>query len=316
MASQNPTDRPPQIFDRALYRRRRARAVASLSQAAYLHERAMADIVDRLETTMRDFPLAAFDGAAGFLHALTPGCGVGEIMNVDLAPERLRQKERTTDQSDTPSISEDIGAKAIAADPEQWPIKHKSLDLIVSLLTLHTTNDLIGALTQMRMSLKPDGLFLAAVFGADTLKTLRDALYAAEIETCGGVAPRISPFASVRDFGGAMQRAGFAMPVVDNDVVTVTFRDPTTLFKDLRAMGERNALARKRPALRRDVLAAALQTMAAPDGAAAPFEIVYLTGWAPAASQPKPLKPGAATASLADAVKNALPGEVNQDTDE
>lgn len=179
-------------------------------------------------------------------------------------------------------------------------------DLAVSLLSLHGMNDLPGALAQIRRALKPDGLFVAALFGGATLFELRDAFAAGEIETLGGITPRVAPFADVRELGALLQRAGFALPVADVERTTVRYRDFATLANDLRAMGETNALA-ERQGLSRATLRAALAHYAAkhgePDGRLhATFDIVYLTGWAPHESQQQPLRPGSAKTRLAEAL--------------
>jgi SAM-dependent methyltransferase len=179
-------------------------------------------------------------------------------------------------------------------------------DLAVSILRLHGMNDLPGALAQIRRALKPDGLFVAALFGGATLFELRDAFAAGEIETIGGITPRVAPFADVRELGALLQRAGFALPVADVERTTVRYRDFATLANDLRLMGETNALA-ERQSLSRATLRAALAHYAAKHSDAdgrlrATFDIVYLTGWAPHESQQKPLKPGSAKARLAEAL--------------
>ena len=179
-------------------------------------------------------------------------------------------------------------------------------DLAVSILSLHGMNDLPGALVQIRRALKPDGLFVAALFGGATLCELRDSFAAGEIETIGGITPRVAPFADVRELGALLQRAGFALPVADVERTAVRYRDFATLAGDLRRMGETNALA-ERQRLSRATLRAALAHYAAkhsePDGRLrATFDIVYLTGWAPHESQQKPLKPGSAKARLAQAL--------------
>ena len=181
-------------------------------------------------------------------------------------------------------------------------------DLVTSVLSLHTVNDLPGALVQARRALKPDGLFLAALFGGETLTELRQSLAAAEIEVTGGISPRVAPFGDVRDLGGLLQRAGFALPVADIERTVVRYRDLLSLVRDLRAMGETNALVeRSRKAMPRALWAAAAAHYAAhfadPDGKLrATFDIVYLTGWAPHESQQQPLKPGSAKARLAAAL--------------
>jgi SAM-dependent methyltransferase len=200
------------------------------------------------------------------------------------------------------------GALILCGEEEALPFKDASLGLVMSGLTLHFANDLPGALVQIRRALKPDGLFLGAVLGGQTLAELRDAFIAAETEVEGGASPRIMPMADVRDYGGLMQRAGFALPVVDADPVTVTYASPLGLFRDLRGMGATNALAaRRKTFLRRTTLTRALeiyqQRHAAGGGRVkASFEIIYLSGWAPHESQQKPLKPGSAAARLADAL--------------
>lgn len=247
----------------------------------------MADIVDRLESVTRSFERAAFFGVGALTDMLTPACGVGTFINADTARARLAAD----------------GARLVA-DEEQNPFAPASLDLIVSLLTLHNANDVIGALAQHRASLKPDGLMVAALFGEETLKSLKAAFYRAEAELTSGASARFHPFASVKDLGQALQRAGFALPVADVDPVSVRYRDPLQLFRDLKGMGETNALKTRGRALTRAVFARAM-ALFAEDGGEARFDIVYLTGWAPDPSQQKPLKPGSATRSLEQAVKAA-----------
>lgn len=184
----------------------------------------------------------------------------------------------------------------------------QSADLAVSVLDLHAVNDLPGALVQIRRALKPDGLFLAALFGGQTLTELRASLAAAEIETSGGVSPRVFPFADVRDMGGLLQRAGFALPVADVERLTVFYSGLDALLADLRAHGETNVLSERRRtplsrAARRAVEAHYRANHADVRGKLrATFEIIYLTGWAPHESQQQPLRPGSAKARLAEAL--------------
>jgi SAM-dependent methyltransferase len=278
---------PPKIFNRRLYARRRARAAKAFADFDFLHRRVMDDIVDRLETVTRDFPRAVFAGAGDLAGMLTPACGVGVAISMDLAPQRLA-----------------ASGPRVAGDEEAPPFAPESLDLFVSMLTLHAANDLVGALAQARMTLKPDGLFIAAVFGEETLAALRRALYAAEAEITGGVSPRIAPFAAIQDYGQALARAGFALPVVDIDKVSVTYAEPLKLLRDLRGMGETRVLTGQAAPLRRDVL---MRTMVlfAEAGGVERFEIVYLTGWAPHEGQQKPLRPGSAAMPLKNAIKGA-----------
>ncbi len=274
---------PPRIFDRRLYARRRARAAKTIAAHDFLHARAMADIVDRLETVTRSFPRALFYGVGDLKRLLTAKAGVGEIIEAEFAARRL------------------CGPGGLAFDEEASPFAPESFDLIVSLLTLHAANDPVGALAQMRMALKPDGLLIAVLFGEETLKELRAALYESEAELTGGVAPRIAPFASVRDLGGALQRAGFALPVVDADAVKVRYGEPMRLFADLRGMGETNCLTRRGRGVTRAVISGAAARLAAQETVS--FDLVTLTGWAPHPAQQKPLKPGGATHSLEAAVR-------------
>ncbi|WP_411817418.1 class I SAM-dependent methyltransferase [Hyphococcus sp. DH-69] len=278
---------PPEIFDRSLIAKRRSWAARTFGEYDFLHQRAMDDIVDRLETVMRDFPKSVFSGVGNLANKLTPDCKIGEIVHLDPAPARLP-----------------ANGLRVVADEELLPIAPESQNLFVSLLTLHSVNDLIGALVQIRRSLVQDGLFIAAVFAEETLSNLRKALYTAETEITGGVSPRINPFASIQDYGQALSRAGFTLPVVDIDKVSVTYDEPIKLFRDLRGMGETSALKNRAGPLRRDVLMRAIQIFAE-NGGMEKFEIVYLTGWAPDPSQQKPLKPGSGKVSLEDAIKGA-----------
>ncbi len=196
----------------------------------------------------------------------------------------------------------------IVADEEALPFAAESLDLAVSGLALHHVNDLPGALIQIRRALKPDGLFLGAVLGGETLKELREAWLIAEDEVSGGASPRVAPFADVRDLGGLLQRAGFALPVADTDVVRVTYASPLDLMREIKAMGASNVLtARRRVPVTRKLLFRAAEVyaerFALPDGrVSATFEIITLTAWVPHESQQKPLQPGSAKARLADAL--------------
>ncbi len=195
---------------------------------------------------------------------------------------------------------------SIVCDCEFLPFARNSIDLITSSLDLHMVDDLPGCLLQIRQSLKPDGLFLAAILGGETLFELRDCLTQAELEISGGVTPRVSPFADKQQMGALLQRAGFSLPVVDSNIITVTYESLFTLMQDLRRMGEGNAILNRTKKFTSKSLflrAAALyaQKYADPDGRIrASFEVIFLTGWAPHNSQQKPLKPGSAQTRLAD----------------
>lgn len=288
---------PPLLFDRTLHRRRLDRAARGYAAADFLKARAAADAVDRLEAIMRSFPLAvdlgARDGTFARLLADSPArARIGTLIEADLSAAMLANRT----------------GPRLVVDEERLPFAPESLDLVVSTLSLHWTNDLPGALVQIRRALKPDGLFVGALFGGATLTELRQALLQAEDEVTGGAGPRVSPFADAFDAAGLLQRAGFALPVSDVDRVTVRYAHPLKLLADLRAMGETNVLIDrpKRP-LSRAVLARAceiyVERFAEADGRVpATFEIVTATGWAPHESQQKPLKPGSAKVRLADAL--------------
>jgi SAM-dependent methyltransferase len=201
------------------------------------------------------------------------------------------------------------GSRFVAADEEVLPLADASLDLAVSALALQWVNDLPGTLAQIRRALRPDGLFLAALLGGDTLTELRQSFAAAEAEIEGGVSPRVAPFADMRDVGALLQRAGFALPVADVDRLIVRYDTPFGLMQDLRGMGATNVLLeRRRTPLKRATLQRMVQIYAErfsdPDGRLrATFDIVWLSGWAPHESQQQPLRPGSARTRLADALK-------------
>lgn len=284
------------IFDRLLLRRRRARAAGLGGETALLREVAER-LADRLDDINRRFPLALDLGCrSGTLGRTLRGRGGVEILvQSDLAPEMAARAAGD-------------GGSALAADEEFLPFGTETFDLVLSCLSLHWVNDLPGALVQIRHALKPDGLFLAALLGGETLTELRQALLEVELEIEGGASPRVSPFADLRDLGGLLQRAGFALPVADLDSLTLDYENPFALVQDLRVLGETNAVAaQRRGASRRETLLRAAALYQArhgrPDGRIpASFQVLYLTGWAPHASQPQPLAPGSAGARLAAAL--------------
>jgi len=267
---------------------------------------------------MTDGPPRIFDARAQALHRARAARRTGERFLLVDATEGVRDRLTPVNRAFASALSIDgyaaqllQGASAawrsaaFGAD-ERLEAGAGGFELAVSILSLHGMNDLPGALVQIRRALKPDGLFLAALFGGATLFELREAMAAGEIETLGGITPRVTPFADVRELGALLQRAGFALPVADVERTVVHYRDFATLVGDLRAIGETNALA-GRQRLSRATLAAALKHYAAkhrePDGLLrATFDIVYLTGWAPHESQQQPLKPGSAKARLAAAL--------------
>jgi len=301
-----PSASPPRIFDRDLLRRRLDRAAPGYAGADFLKRRAAGDIVMRLEAIMRDFPRAVDLGArnGAFAEALAESDAaprVGLLVEAELSGAMLAGR----------------AGMRIVADEERLPFAPAGLDLIVSSLSLHWANDVVGALVQARLALKPDGLFIGALFGGATLTELRQALTAAELELTGGAGPRVSPFADPSDAAGLLQRAGFALPVADVDRVRVRYDHPLKLMADLRRMGETSVLAERHPRpLTRKVLARAFEIyardFAGPDGRiAATFEILTLTGWSPSEIQQKPLRPGSAKMRLADALggeEQSVPG--------
>jgi len=270
----SPSDRF--IFDRGIVALHRARAAKNFTAHAFLHEEIAARLLERLADVKRVFPRAL---ALGLPLCERPGS------------EQII--------SGPPSL-----APQLAFDEEALPFAPQSLDLIVSNLALHWVNDLPGALLQIRQALRPDGLFLGALLGGETLKELRQAFLEAEAVVESGVSPRVSPFADVRTLGGLMQRAGFALPLIDADTVTVTYADAFALMRELRGMGETNAhVGRRKSFTRRQTLIAMAEIYRERFGGAdgripATFHVIYLTGWAPHDSQPKPLKPGTAKVSL------------------
>ena len=284
------------VVDRPLLRARQRRALAS-GPATFLLDRVAAELVERLSVVLREFPLAVDLGTPtdALRRALALAGKVSTIIAADaLAVDVLRHREP--------------GALAVAADEEALPFGDASLDLVVSALALHFINDLPGALVQIRRALRGDGLFLAALLGGDTLTELRQSFAVAEAETTGGVSPRVLPFADARALGALLQRAGFALPVTDVDRLTVRYASPLHLMGELRRMGATNMLVeRHRRPLKRSTFARMLEIYAErfadPDRRIrATFEIVYLSGWAPHASQQQPLAPGSARTRLADAL--------------
>jgi SAM-dependent methyltransferase len=271
----------PLLFDRALLARRQQRA-AALGAETFLLDRVAEDMNDRLAAVMRDF--------AGSADIWTPGEGLQAA---------LRQR--------LPSLSHAVFDPA----QEMLPLEPGSLDLALSALALQFVNDLPGVLAQIRRALRPDGLLLAAMIGGDTLTELRQSFAAAEAACEGGVSPRVAPFADLRDIGGLLQRAGLALPVTDVDRVVVRYDNAFALMQDLRRMGATNILIERRrtPTRRATMLKMAqiyAERFADPDGRIrATFDVIWLSAWAPHESQPKPLRPGSAKASLEEAVKKA-----------
>jgi NADH dehydrogenase [ubiquinone] 1 alpha subcomplex assembly factor 5 len=283
----------PAVFDRRLLRRRRDRATPALDGRDFLIREAALRLVERLGDVRRAFPLALELGChtGQLAHALHGNAQVGRLFQADLSYAMVRQAP----------------GERLVADEEALPFGPGRLDLVLSCFSLHWVNDLPGALAQIRYALKPDGLFLAIMPGGTTLFELRESLMRAELETTGGAGPRVSPFLDVRDAGMLLQRAGFALPVVDADTITVRYDHPLRLLAELRGMGEAGALAQPGRGLGRSTLALACKIYRQLFGSAegrvpATFQLLTLSGWAPDPSQPKPIRRGSGQVNLAEAL--------------
>jgi len=285
------------VFDRKMVREHRDRASKTWEDFDFLHKEVADRLCERLDDVVRQFPLA-----------LDIGCHGGEVAEI----MKGNPKIGTLLQCD---LSEGMAKRAhghnphsVVADEEFLPFKEGQFDLIISNLSLHWVNDLPGALLQINRALKPDGLFIGTMFGIESLRELRQSLSDAEVEIDGGLSPRISPFADVRDAGMLLQRAGFTLPVVDADGINVSYENPLKLMKDLKGMGENNkVLERRKNMTKRSMMFKAAQNYMEEfrdqDGRIpATFQVMYMTAWKADPSQPQPLKPGAAATSLADAL--------------
>jgi SAM-dependent methyltransferase len=262
------------LFDRRARRRHRDRA-AGEGCVEFLHREVADRLLERLDDVKREFRLVLDLGA----H------------NGALSRALVRRPEIEWAVAADPSIGflKRLSGMRAAADPDLIPFCDGSFDLVASVLELHWAGDMPGALVQIRRILKPGGLFLAAMLGGATLVELRTVLIEAELVEEGGASPRVSPAAELGDVAGLLLRTGFAMPVADAEKITVTYPDALALMRDLRGMGETNALtARRRTLLRRATLARAAllyaERFGLPDGRIpATFEILFLTGWTPEA---------------------------------
>ncbi len=283
------------VFDQELISANRHRALAKGdAKAAFLLDIAANELAERLSLVERRFEEAVeLHGATGIAARLAMASGkIGHMTRIE------------TDEM--PAVA---GETIVVAPPEQLPLAPASVNLVLSPLGLHLTNDTPGVFIQVHRALQPDGLFLAAIPGNGTLQELREVLLATEIEMFGGASPRVIPFPDVRDVGGLLQRAGFALPVVDAESYTVRYASLFPLMQDLRAMGMGNPLVdrSRRPVGRNFFLRAAelyAERFADADGRIrATFSIIYASGWKPHESQQKPLRPGSAKTRLADALK-------------
>lgn len=287
------------IFDLELGRLRKTRIADGFKAYRFLAERCAADIEQRLDAINKDFPTVV--NLSSHQGVLNPKTHTNLGGNLYVEGDAVRAM-----------LVEHLAPRCLVHE-ELVPFADGAVDLFVSVLSLHHINDLPGTLIQLRRALKPDGLLLAAMFGGETLSELRQCLAKAEIDVSGGMGPRVSPFVDVRDAGALLQRAGFALPVVDSDLVTVTYQSVNDLIQDLKGMGQTNILLErsKRP-LTRSVLERTeeiyRQLFGNEEGKIqASFEILYLTGWSPHDSQQKPMKPGTAKMRLADALRDTHP---------
>ncbi|GAQ79426.1 S-adenosyl-L-methionine dependent methyltransferases [Klebsormidium nitens] len=330
-------DRNVDIFDREVKRKHRDRAALIGSLQDPLLDHVTDSLLDRLEDIKRDFPVALSLGGAGdsvrrhlrgrgniqTLYQMDLSQAMldrsAEALNAPIPPETLfnptmeapstsnpsEPRSLDSDASEVPSTSGRPEIQYVVGDEELLPFREESLDLVVSSLGLHWVNDLPGAMIQARRALKPDGLFLAAMFGGETLKELRIACSVAELEREGGVSPRVSPLVQVRDAGNLLGRANLALPAVDVDTFTVNYPSALELVEHLRSMGEVNAVRNRRLVLPRDTAlatAAAYQSMFANKDGSVPatFQVIYMAGWAPHSTQQRPRQRGSATVSLED----------------
>lgn len=282
----------PVIFDRTALRRNRDRAVGTVAQVEPVLREVALRLLDRLDDTTRRFTRALDLGGRGVVAPMLRARGIATVA-ADLSP----------------GLAARSGPPAVALDEERLPFAQASFDLVVANLSLHSVNDLPGALIQLRQALVPDGLLLASLPALGTLQELRTALTEAESALTGGASPRVAPFPDLRDAAALLQRAGFALPVADAEEISLAYADPFALLRDLRHAGEANAIVERARAIPpRALFPAALARLPVVDGrTTVTLRVAMLTGWAPAASQPQPLKPGSARHSLAEALRPTRP---------
>ncbi|ONK77342.1 uncharacterized protein A4U43_C02F5540 [Asparagus officinalis] len=292
------------VFDRDLKRKQRDRAAWLMRGKDQFVDSVAENLLDRLEDCKRTFPTAlCLGGSSEAVRRLLRGRGgIEKLIMMDISVDMVKHLKHTD------SSSGNLETSYLVGDEEFLPLKESSLELVISCLGLHWTNDLPGAMIQSRLALKPDGLFLAAILGGETLKELRIACTIAHMEREGGISPRISPLAQVRDAGNLLIRAGFSLPGVDVDEYTVRYNSALELIEHLRSMGETNALLQRSNILKRETAlatAAIYDSMfAAEDGTIpATFQVIYMTGWKEHPSQQKAKRRGSATVSFQDIQK-------------
>lgn len=296
----------PKIFDRQLKFKQRDRAAWIMKPEDPFLDAVAENMLDRLEDCKKTFPTAlCLGGSLEAIRRLLRGRGgIQKLIMMDPSPDMVKVCQAKEPYMPTDNIETSF----VVGDEEFLPIEENSLDLVISCLGLHWTNDLPGAMIQSKLALKPDGLFIAAILGGETLKELRIACTIAQIEREGGISPRMSPLAQVRDAGNLLTRAGFTLPGVDVEEYTVRYNSAIELIEHLRSMGETNALIQRSNILKRDTAlatAAVYQTMfGAEDGTIpATFQVMYMTGWRAHPSQQKAKERGSATISFKDIKK-------------
>ncbi|EYU35693.1 hypothetical protein ABFS82_10G149000 [Erythranthe guttata] len=295
------------IFDRNLKRKQRDRAAWLMRRPEdSLLDAVAENLLDRLEDCKKTFPTALCMGGslAAIRRLLNGRGGIEKLIMMDTSHDMVELCKQTEQNSP----NENVETSFVVADEEFLPVKESSLDLVISCLGLHWTNDLPGAMIQSRLALKPDGLFLGAILGGETLRELRIACTVAQMEREGGISPRLSPLAQVRDAGNLLTRAGFSLPGVDVDEYTVRYNSALELIEHLRTMGETNALLQRGKILTRDTAlatAAVYESMfAAEDGTIpATFQVIYMTGWREHSSHQRAKRRGSATVSFNDIQK-------------
>ncbi|KAJ3118826.1 hypothetical protein HK098_005825 [Nowakowskiella sp. JEL0407] len=290
-----------QIFDRNVKRLQRNRAALSPESrdADYLKDEIAERMVDRLLDIKRKFSviLDMGCGSGHIIKSLDTGL-VDHLIQCDMSENALMRDANIESLNPVPTTRKVVDEEKLLESFEE-----NSLDAVMSSLSLHWVNDLPGTLIQVKHALKPDGVFIGSMFGGDTLYELRTSLQLAEMERKGGIAPHVSPMTDVRDVSSLLQRAGFALTTVDVDEIIVNYPTISELMRDLQTMGENNAISARTLGLSKDVLIAASaiykEVYGNEDGTIpATFSIIYMIGWKPDESQPKPLERGSGKLSL------------------
>ena len=293
---------PPLIFNRLAWQHNRNRAATGYAKNAFLKELASARLAERLELVKRNFTdILDLGSHGGQMGAALPARFFNQ-------PIKLTQTDPSAAFLQQARAANPFAQSNLVMSDDVLPVAPASCDAVLSAMFLHWMNDLPGMLSQIRLALRPDGLLLANLLGGRSLNELRGCLAEAENEICGGISPRCMPMADIRDLGSLLQRAGFALPVADAELLTVTYPDMFRLMADIRAMGGQNCLiGRTSHFTPRAVFmrAAALYKEKFTDSSGqikVTVEIITLTGWAPDISQPKPLSPGSSNNRLAEAL--------------